>query len=68
MCKPLSFAFEEMKADHEQHLRRLRLWRDTGGTLDNYPEGETLDDFIAREILAIESLSASVEMLKAKGL
>jgi hypothetical protein len=64
----LSDLFEVMKLDHEAHLRRLEIWRDAGGTLDDFPDHETIDDFIAREIIAIRSLSDSIQLLKEKGL
>jgi hypothetical protein len=64
----LSDLFSEMKSDHEAHLRRLEIWRDAGGKLDDFPGHETINDFIEREVTAINSLSLSIDLLKQKGL
>jgi hypothetical protein len=56
---------EAMKADHQRHLERLAQWKANGGELKNFPEHETIDDFIKREFLAVERLSAAIDHLKA---
>jgi len=56
--------FEKMLAEHVEHLNRLKRWRKMGGMLQNYPEGETLADFITREEAAIEKIKQAIQILK----
>jgi hypothetical protein len=58
--------FEKMLQDHKSHLDRLERWKELGGSLQNYPEGETIDDFIRREQLAVDNLQRTISVLKAK--
>ncbi|MHB1304541.1 MAG: hypothetical protein ACYCZB_13850 [Acidiphilium sp.] len=64
MSNDLVTIFEKMKAERERHLDRLNKWKAAGGTLENYPEHETIDDFIARERSAIENLSVAISRIK----
>jgi hypothetical protein len=52
---------ERMRDAHQRHLRNLLLWKEAGGELRNYPEGQTLEDFITRETAAVENLSLAIE-------
>jgi hypothetical protein len=57
-----------MKANHERHRDRLVRWKIAGGKLENYPEHETIDDFIQREIDAIDGLSTAIERLLGRNI
>jgi broad specificity phosphatase PhoE len=56
--------FEKMLENHRNHLNRLKRWKQAGGELKNYPEGESLDDFIKREEAAIENIERAMTRLK----
>ncbi len=43
------------------------MWQEGGAHLENYPEGETLDDFIAREELAVSNFKRAIKLLKDRG-
>ncbi len=62
----LSDKLSRMKDDHEKHLGRLMRWKASGGTLANYPDGETIDDMIEREKRAIQNLAEAIEKIKAR--
>lgn len=51
---------QSMLNQHVKHLKNLEMWRDAGGQLVNYPEGETVEDFIEREKLAVAKLEKAI--------
>ncbi len=55
--------FEKMLQQHIDHLVRLRMWHDGGAHLENFPGGETLEDFIAREELAVSNIQRAIQLL-----
>jgi len=55
--------FEDILNDHLTHLDRLRRWKDLGGRLVNYPEGETIDNFICRGETAVVNLHRAIVVL-----
>ena len=57
-------ALQKMCDDHTRHLQRLKRWKESGGQLENYPEHETIDDFIEREERAIRNLRRAIASLK----
>lgn len=64
MSNEMIVHFENMLSSHEKHLAKLKRWKDLGGTLQNYPEGETIEDFISREETAIENLQRAIRYLQ----
>ena len=64
MPEPIIPILEAMKASHQNHLERLERWKAEGGRLENYPNNETIDDFINRERLAVSRFTNSIEPLK----
>lgn len=56
--------FEKMLKNHREHLDKLQRWKQAGGALQSYPEGETLDDFIKREETAISNIERAIEQLR----
>jgi hypothetical protein len=64
MPEPIIPILEAMKASHQNHLERLERWKAEGGRLENYPNNETIDDFINRERLAVSRFTNSIEHLK----
>lgn len=62
--KALMDSFEKMLENHRNHLDRLKRWKQAGGELRNYPEGESLYDFINREEAAIENIERAMARLK----
>jgi hypothetical protein len=56
---------EAMKTSHQAHLERLLAWKAAGGKLPDYPNCETIDDFINRERLAVSRFALSIEHLQA---
>ena len=56
--------FESMLQQHTGHLERLKRWKESGGNLENYPEGETLEDFINREESAMSNIKQAIQRLK----
>tara|TARA_R110002072_G_scaffold302300_2_gene484647 strand:- start:6973 stop:7176 length:204 start_codon:yes stop_codon:yes gene_type:complete len=63
MSNDLADLFRKMKSDHEKHRDRLSAWKAAGGKLDNFPDGESIDDMIAREKRAVENLDQAIERL-----
>jgi len=57
---------QNMRSEHERHHARLLVWREAGGSLVNYPDGETIDDFIEREARAIRNLSRAITRLEQR--
>ena len=55
---------QNMRDDHARHLERLKRWKQAGGDLQNYPEEETIDDFIEREERAIRNLEGAIARLE----
>ena len=55
---------QDMRDDHARHLQRLRRWKEAGGNLQNYPEQETIDDFIEREERAVGNLDRAIASLE----
>jgi hypothetical protein len=66
MANGLIESLRLMKADHEKHFERLVRWKANGGKLENYPDGERLDDFLAREQFAIENVAKAIEELERR--
>jgi hypothetical protein len=62
--EPIIPILEAMKTSHQNHLERLERWKAEGGKLENYPNNETIDDFINRERLAVSRFTMSIEHLK----
>ena len=67
MSNDLLAIFQKMLASHEEHLKSLIRWKSLGGELQNFPNGENIDDFIRREESAIENLNASIRTLNTSG-
>lgn len=63
MTDNLKSLLEQMREERQAHLRRLERWKAAGGKLENYPEQETIDDFIERERHAVENLQAAIDRL-----
>lgn len=67
MSNDLADLFGRMKDDHEKHRDRLAIWKGAGGQLENFPEGQTIDDMIEREQRAVENLERAIEQLLLMG-
>lgn len=66
MSNELIDLFSKMSADHKRHCDRLEAWKMAGGKLENFPEGETVDDMIVREKRAIENLDQAIKRLSSR--
>jgi hypothetical protein len=66
MSNELTELLGKMKMDHEKQRDRLAVWKEAGGKLKNFPEGETIDDMIAREQRAVVNLERALGHLSSK--
>lgn len=63
MSDELKKMFQGWIKEAEEHVERLKRWKKSGGTLESYPDGKTIDCFIAREEVRIKNLQQAIEHL-----
>lgn len=54
---------KKMRENHQEHLENLVKLQAKGVSLENFPEHESIDDFINREQTAIDNLSKAIDRL-----